>query len=339
MLRFNVYYTNYKANDEWFRKLKHRVESVIDGTSGVRERSRVMCVTDFTRPLYVKMSDEVEQDPYNSKDYWLMFAINPDFKSYREVCHFVTRVVFAIRSCQPEQFDMNGRPKMEYRASTGSDRWVYITNYTDIDLLAARLQNKSNATFSYNAMKRTEEMLDMFDISDFECYYKFPQWAENRGQEEWCRMKMEAIVKNPSSFGMISNNLYDRIQHEPFRIFSWGRKDSEGTTELFLCPDDDTLKQMSTYDRQYSLIPARGECHLDSLRKQIKKQLADKDFHVDQQVMFTFPNANGRHFLYLRLKENGIGVVVYSTKRYRGDASAEELWEFVSYNAEEIQDE
>ena len=64
LLRFNVFYDIYLTKAQQVRRIKERVGDVLEATSGISSYSRVLCVTDTTAPLYIKLTDEIEEDPY-----------------------------------------------------------------------------------------------------------------------------------------------------------------------------------------------------------------------------------------------------------------------------------
>jgi hypothetical protein len=68
----------------------------------------------------------------------------------------------------------------------------------------------------------------------------------------------------------------------------------------------------------------------------LKKELKDKDWRVDYAVLFVVPQSNHGPFMYFKLKECGIGLVVRGYDRYTG---ARQLWEFVTCECEDTSNE
>ena len=66
LLRFNVFYDIYLTKAQQVRRIKERVGDVLEATSGISSYSRMLCVTDTTAPMYIKLTDEIEEDPYKS---------------------------------------------------------------------------------------------------------------------------------------------------------------------------------------------------------------------------------------------------------------------------------
>ena len=330
LLRFNVFYDIYLTKAQQVGRIKERVGDVLEATSGLSSYSRVLCVTDTTAPMYIKLTDEIEEDPYKSGEIWIMFAINPDFRNFKDALYFITRVCYAIASCKLKDGDINARPKMDFRTNSGINHWSYVDTYSDLSLLAARLKSEKNSTFSYNAMKRTEVVLQCLKLSDFEAFYKFPEWCEERGQEEWCRLKIEDLVDSEVTFGSIPSDLYGSIQRVPIHIYSWGN--ARDNKDIYLCPPDAQLKDLISKGWQDTLLSARHQCVLSNVRDQLKKELKDKDWRVDYAVLFVVPQTNHGPFMYFKLKECGIGLVVRGYDRYTG---ARQLWEFVTCECED----
>lgn len=331
LLRFNVFYDIYLTKAQQVGRIKERVEDVLEATSGISSYSRVVCVTDTTAPMYIKLTDEIEEDPYKSGEIWIMFAINPDFRNFKDALYFITRVCSAISSCKLKDGDINARPKMDFRTNSGINHWSYVDTYSDLSLLTARLKNEKNATFSYNAMKRTEVVLQYLKLSDFEAFYKFPEWCEERGQEEWCRLKIEDLVDNEVTFESIPSDLYGSIQRVPIHIYSWGN--ARDNKDIYLCPPDAQLKDLISKGWQDTLLSARHQCVLSNVRDQLKKELKDKDWRVDYAVLFVVPQTNHGPFMYFKLKECGIGLVVRGYDRFD---SSRALWEFVTCEYEDV---
>ena len=324
LLRFNVFYDIYLTKAQQVRRIKERVGDVLEATSGISSYSRVLCVTDTTAPMYIKLTDEIEEDPYKSGEIWIMFAINPDFRNFKDALYFITRVYSAISSCKQKDGDINDRPKMDFRTNSRINHWSYVDTYSDLGLLRARLKSEKNATFSYNALRRTEVVLRYLKLSDFEAFYKFPEWCEGRGQEEWCRLKIENLVDSEVTFGSIPTDLYGSMQRAPIHIYSWGNE--RDNKDIYLCPPDAQLKDLISKGWQDTLLSARHQCVLSNVRDQLKKELKDKDWSVDYAVLFVVPQTNHGPFMYFKLKECGIGLVVRGYDRYTG---ARQLWEFL----------
>lgn len=328
-MRFKLFYESYQLTKRGLGWVKERIENIIDCTSGITEHSRIQVVSDTHDPMFISM-DGIEDDPYRSRYVWFMFAINHDFRSFREVLRFLVRVNYVIAAGKIKGTDgAMMRPQCELRKSISS-QWNGVWNYTDFDLVAARLRDKDGrfGTFSYQALERTEEFVSQFIDDRFEVYYRMPKYLMNEGLEEWVRYRIERIYNTHSSFGFISNKVADAIQNDTFYLYNKGNK----WTDVYLCPDFLVLEQMNT-KREETVVSARALTENLPLRNKLLMEIQDRELKVDQFVLRTFTDIPGC-YLFLKMKDTGIVVVLVSHKNYQTN-SAEELWNSYSFEAKD----